>query len=116
MLSRARRTSGSVENCWRTPPMAFPVEPEATSLRSQSTTSRAPAAARWYATLAPIAPAPATTIRAMAGTLRVEREDEILRITLARPEARNAFDASLIAELSEAFVDVGRARAVVLAG
>jgi methylglutaconyl-CoA hydratase len=52
----------------------------------------------------------------MAGTLRVEREDEILRITLARPEARNAFDAALIAELSEAFVDVGRARAVVLAG
>src|SRR5437667_9142384 len=52
----------------------------------------------------------------MAGTLRVEREDAILRITLARPEARNAFDASLIAELSEAFVDVGRARAVVLAG
>ena len=29
---------------------------------------------------------------------------------------RNAFDAALIAELSEAFVDVGRARAVVLAG
>ena len=52
----------------------------------------------------------------MAGTLRVAREDAILRITLARPEARNAFDASLIAELSEAFVDVGRARAVVLAG
>jgi methylglutaconyl-CoA hydratase len=52
----------------------------------------------------------------MAGTLRVEREDEVLRITLARPEARNAFDAALIAELSEAFVDVGRARAVVLAG
>jgi methylglutaconyl-CoA hydratase len=52
----------------------------------------------------------------MAGTLRVEREDEILRITLARPEARNAFDTALIAELSEAFVDVGRARAVVLAG
>src|SRR2546423_437989 len=52
----------------------------------------------------------------MAGTLRVEREDEILRVTLARPEARNAFDASLIGELAEAFVDVGRARAVVLAG
>src|SRR5947199_4675128 len=52
----------------------------------------------------------------MAGTLRVAREDAILRITLARPEARNAFDASLIAELSEAFVDVGRARAVLLAG
>ena len=48
--------------------------------------------------------------------LRVEREGAVLRITLARPETRNAFDASLIAELAEAFVDVGRARAVVVAG
>ena len=48
--------------------------------------------------------------------LRVEREGEILRVTLARPERRNAFDAELIRELSEAFVDVGRSRAVVLAG
>ena len=48
--------------------------------------------------------------------LRVEREGEILRITLARPERRNAFDAALIAKLAESFVDVGRARAVVLAG
>jgi methylglutaconyl-CoA hydratase len=40
----------------------------------------------------------------------------VLRVTLARPETRNAFDASLIAELAAAFVDVGRARAVVLAG
>jgi methylglutaconyl-CoA hydratase len=48
--------------------------------------------------------------------LRVERDGEILRITLARPERRNAFDAELIRELSEAFVDVGRSRAVVLAG
>jgi methylglutaconyl-CoA hydratase len=48
--------------------------------------------------------------------LRVEREGEVLRITLARPERRNAFDAELIRELSEAFVDVGRSRAVVLAG
>jgi enoyl-CoA hydratase/carnithine racemase len=40
----------------------------------------------------------------------------VLRITLARPERRNAFDAQLIAELSQAFVDVGRASAVVLAG
>jgi len=46
----------------------------------------------------------------------VEREGEILRITLARPERRNAFDAELIRELAEAFVDVGRSRAVVLAG
>jgi methylglutaconyl-CoA hydratase len=48
--------------------------------------------------------------------LRVERDGEILRVTLARPEQRNAFDAALIAELAEAFVDVGRSRAVVLAG
>src|SRR3982751_2401743 len=35
---------------------------------------------------------------------------------MARPDRRNAFDAALIAELAEAFVAVGRARAVVLAG
>jgi methylglutaconyl-CoA hydratase len=46
----------------------------------------------------------------------VEREGDVLRITLARPEVRNAFDAQLIAELAGAFVDAGRARAVVLAG
>lgn len=48
--------------------------------------------------------------------VRVERDGEILRITLARPDRRNAFDSELIGELSAAFVDVGRARAVVLAG
>ena len=47
--------------------------------------------------------------------LRVER-DTILRVTLARPERRNAFDADLIRELGEAFADVGDSRAVVLAG
>jgi enoyl-CoA hydratase/carnithine racemase len=51
----------------------------------------------------------------MAG-LRVEREGEVLRVTLARPERRNAFDAALIADLTEAFADVGDARTVVLAG
>ena len=40
----------------------------------------------------------------------------MLRVTLARPERRNAFDAALIADLTEAFADVGDARAVVLAG
>ncbi len=40
----------------------------------------------------------------------------MLRVTLARPERRNAFDAELIAEVTEAFADVGDARAVVLAG
>jgi methylglutaconyl-CoA hydratase len=48
--------------------------------------------------------------------LRIERDGAVLRIALARPERRNAFDAALIAELAEAFVDVGRARAVVLSG
>jgi methylglutaconyl-CoA hydratase len=51
----------------------------------------------------------------MAG-LNVEREGSVLRVTLARPERRNAFDAELIAALTEAFADVGEARAVVLAG
>ena len=48
--------------------------------------------------------------------LRVERDGPVLRVTLARPDRRNAFDAQLIGELAEAFVDAGRARAVVLAG
>src|SRR5215831_10044172 len=48
--------------------------------------------------------------------LEVERDGPVLRITLARPERRNAFDAALIARLHEAFADVGDARAVVLAG
>src|SRR5436309_103232 len=51
----------------------------------------------------------------MAG-LRIERDGQILRITLAKPERRNAFDAELIRELTEAFADVGDARAVVFAG
>ena len=48
--------------------------------------------------------------------LRIERDGPFLRVNLARPERRNAFDAALIAELREAFADVGDARAVVLAG
>jgi methylglutaconyl-CoA hydratase len=40
----------------------------------------------------------------------------VLRVTLAKPERRNAFDAELIRELTEAFADIGDARAVVLAG
>ncbi len=48
--------------------------------------------------------------------LRIERDGPVLRVTLAKPERRNAFDAALIAELHEAFSDVGDARVVVLAG
>ncbi|HWQ01719.1 MAG TPA: enoyl-CoA hydratase-related protein, partial [Gaiellaceae bacterium] len=49
-------------------------------------------------------------------TLRVERDGDVLRVTLARPERRNAFDAALIGELGAAFAEVGDARVVVLAG
>src|SRR5256714_6534177 len=52
----------------------------------------------------------------LVNALRVERDGSVLRITLARPDRRNAFDARLIDELSKAFIDVGRASAVVLAG
>jgi methylglutaconyl-CoA hydratase len=48
--------------------------------------------------------------------LRIERDGHVLRVTLARPDRRNAFDANLIAALTEACADVGDARAVVLAG
>src|SRR5512139_485505 len=51
----------------------------------------------------------------MAG-LRVVRDGHVLRVTLAKPERHNAFDAALIAELTEAFADVGEARAVLLTG
>ena len=49
-------------------------------------------------------------------SLRIERDGHLLRVTLAKPERRNAFDAALIAELTEAFTEVGDARAVVLEG
>ena len=48
--------------------------------------------------------------------VRVERDGYLVRVTLARPARRNAFDDALIAELTEAFVDIRDARAVVLAG
>jgi methylglutaconyl-CoA hydratase len=50
------------------------------------------------------------------GALRIEPDGDVLRVTLARPERRNAFDAALIGELTEAFEEVGDARAVLLAG
>lgn len=48
--------------------------------------------------------------------LRIEREAEVLRVAMARPERRNAFDAALIGELTDAFSDIGGARAVLLSG
>jgi methylglutaconyl-CoA hydratase len=48
--------------------------------------------------------------------LRIERDGPLLRITITKPERRNAFDAELIRDLTEAFADVGDARVVVLTG
>jgi methylglutaconyl-CoA hydratase len=48
--------------------------------------------------------------------LRIKRDGPVLRVTIDKPERRNAFDAELISELTEAFADVGDARAVVLTG
>jgi methylglutaconyl-CoA hydratase len=48
--------------------------------------------------------------------LDLRRDGNVLRVTLARPERHNAFDAALIAALAHAFADVGDARCVVLAG
>ena len=61
------RTSAADENCCRTPPIAFPVEPDAISAPLCSTPHpRAPSRPRWYAMQAPTEPEPATTIRATA--------------------------------------------------
>jgi methylglutaconyl-CoA hydratase len=49
--------------------------------------------------------------------LRVEQDADLLHVTMARPERRNAFDAELIQELTRTFSDIGEeVRAVLLAG
>jgi enoyl-CoA hydratase/carnithine racemase len=48
--------------------------------------------------------------------LRIKRDGPVLRVKIDKPERRNAFDAELIRELTEAFADVGDARVVVLTG
>ena len=48
--------------------------------------------------------------------LRVERDGPVVRLTLARPEKRNALDPALIEALTHAFAEVGEAHAVVLRG
>jgi methylglutaconyl-CoA hydratase len=57
----------------------------------------------------------------MSGTVRVSREGAVARVTLARPEVRNAFNGELIADLHDAFATLASEspedlRAVVLAG
>jgi methylglutaconyl-CoA hydratase len=51
--------------------------------------------------------------------IRVERSGDVVRVTLARPEVRNAFDDGTIEELTRAFEGVSRepgVRAAVLSG
>ncbi|MGE5620730.1 MAG: enoyl-CoA hydratase-related protein [Sphingomonadaceae bacterium] len=50
--------------------------------------------------------------------IRTERIDHVLRITVDRPEARNAINSELLGELTEAMLDAAAAevRAVVLTG
>src|SRR4026209_330200 len=55
-------------------------------------------------------------VRGIMAALKIVRDRHLLRVTLAKPERRNAFDAALIAELTAAFADVGDARAVLLEG
>jgi methylglutaconyl-CoA hydratase len=60
----------------------------------------------------------------MTDLVRVDRSgpnDAVARVTLARPDVHNAFNATLIAELRSVFTGLGREgptqlRAVVLAG
>ena len=51
--------------------------------------------------------------------LKIDKKDGVARITLDRPELRNAFDDALIASLTKAFLEIGSddaVRVVVLAG
>jgi methylglutaconyl-CoA hydratase len=57
----------------------------------------------------------------VSGTVRVSREGAVARVTLARPEVRNAFNGELIADLHDAFATLASEppealRAVVLSG
>lgn len=52
----------------------------------------------------------------LTGMLRVENDGLVKRITLDRPDVRNAFNDDLIAQLTAQFQDIGTARVVVLSG
>jgi methylglutaconyl-CoA hydratase len=54
----------------------------------------------------------------MPSTLSIAAQDQVVRVTLNRPEVRNAFNESLIAELADwaGSVRAGDARVAVLAG
>lgn len=52
----------------------------------------------------------------MSNAVSTTRDGDVLRVTLTRPDRRNAFDAATIDQLTAAFSDVGDARVVLLSG
>ena len=52
----------------------------------------------------------------MSNAVSTTRDGDVLRVTLTRPDRRNAFDAATIDQLTAAFSDVGEARVVLLSG
>ena len=52
----------------------------------------------------------------MSSAVSTTRDGDVLRVTLTRPDRRNAFDAATIDQLTAAFSDVGDARVVLLSG
>ena len=52
----------------------------------------------------------------MSNAVSTTKDGDVLRVTLTRPDRRNAFDASTIDQLTAAFADVGDARVVLLSG
>ena len=52
----------------------------------------------------------------MSNAVSTTRDGDVLRVTLTRPDRRNAFDAVTIDQLTAAFSDVGDARVVLLSG
>jgi len=52
----------------------------------------------------------------MSDAVSTTRDGDVLRVTLTRPDRRNAFDAATIDQLTAAFADVGDARVVLLSG
>src|SRR5215467_13865935 len=84
---------------WPTSPAACQVVPQESRPCSSSSTSRQPAAARWYATPVPITPPPMITMRARCGSSAIDYLIPSLHIVqqpgevLAGEAARRAFEA-----------------------
>ena len=93
----ARAMLISSENCSRTPPADFDVDPHDNWSASSSNTSVTPASARWNAALAPITPPPMITTSARSGRDRSKRHtvSECDRSARSDPTRRRHHHASL---------------------